>query len=310
MVCANSSFNGAAPLNEIVLRSGNTKAAPARRLTAGLGHLRQVSMSRPPVETVRTSILRLGTASLRLNSEPTWPRIGADQSGHRRSGWFRPFPRSPPDRSCFATGYRNAVAIVVARPDHFPTRPRIGADRAAADPGWFRSFPRSQPGRLVFCHRMSEWPSSLKSPVPTTFQLGPGLAPTVRRRRSGLVPSISQIAAWPSVFCNRMSELPSPLKSPVPTTFQLGPGLAPTGPPPTIGGPVHFPDRDLAVRVLPQDVGIAVVVEVARSDRFPIRPRIGGPTDAAADLVGSVHFPDRRPGRSCSATGCRIRRRR
>src|SRR6202046_382935 len=50
-----------------------------------------------------------------------------------------------------------------------------------------------------------------------------------------------------------------------------------------LGGPVHFPDRDLAAhRILPQDVGIPVVVEIARSDRFPARPRIEGASAARA----------------------------
>src|ERR1700734_67629 len=50
----------------------------------------------------------------------------------------------------------------------------------------------------VFCHRMSEFPSWLKSPVPTAFQLGPRLAtgpPPLL-----VVPSISQIEACPFVF--------------------------------------------------------------------------------------------------------------
>src|SRR5579863_2724572 len=75
----------------------------------------------------------------------------------------------------------------------------------------------------------------------------------------------------------------------------------PTGPwiagerltaPGNLSGPVHLPDRDLAAYVLPQDVGKAVAVEVARSDRMPARPGIGahGP---AADHVRSVHLPDR-----------------
>src|ERR1700733_5683495 len=86
----------------------------------------------------------------------------------------------------------------------------------------------------VFCHRMSEFPSWLKSPVPTAFQLGPGLTEPAGPPPIFVVPSISQIEAWPlTVFCHRMSEFPSWLKSPVPTAFQLGPGLmAPAGPPP------------------------------------------------------------------------------
>ena len=89
-----------------------------------------------------------------------------------------------------------AVAIEIAGSDRFPARPGIGADGPAADRCWSRSSPRSRPARCAFCHRMSEWPSSLKSPVPTAFQLGPGLGPTVPPPTM-LVPFISQIAAWP-----------------------------------------------------------------------------------------------------------------
>src|ERR1700733_14727679 len=59
------------------------------------------------------------------------------------------------------------------------------------------------------------------------------------------------------------------------------------------GGPVHFPDRDLAAaRVLKQDVGEAVAVEVAGSDCSPGRPRIEA-LRPAADPRGPVHLPDR-----------------
>ena len=76
-----------------------------------------------------------------------------------------------------------------------------------------------------------------------------------------MVPFISQIAAWPLVFCHRMSEWPSPLKSPVPIAFQLGPGLGPPAAADHVG-PVHFPDCRLTARVLPQNVGMDVDVEV------------------------------------------------
>src|ERR1700727_351482 len=52
---------------------------------------------------------------------------------------------------------------------------------------------------------MSEWPSLLKSPVPISVQLGPGLgltAPPPTR----LPAFISQIEAWPSVFCQKISK--------------------------------------------------------------------------------------------------------
>ena len=145
---------------------------------------------------------------------------------------------------------------------------------------------------LAFCHRMSEWPSPLKSPVPTAVQPGPGLGLTAPPPIT-LVPFISQIAACPLAFCNRMSASPSALKSPVPTAFQLGPGLGPSAAPADDVGPVHLPDRDLPVRVLPQDVGMAVAVEVARADLVPARPGVGGEDLASAsDLAGRVHLPD------------------
>jgi hypothetical protein len=47
-------------------------------------------------------------------------------------------------------------------------------------------------------------------------------------------------------------------------------------------GSVHFPGRDLTARVLQQDVGISLAVVVARSNRFPVRPRIGAHRSTAA----------------------------
>src|SRR6266566_239375 len=64
---------------------------------------------------------------------------------------------------------------------------------------------------LSFCQRMSKRPSPLKSPVPFSCQLGPGLPrlpPPIT-----LVPFSSQIPASPVSFCHRTSDLPSPLKS-------------------------------------------------------------------------------------------------
>src|SRR3954462_12376284 len=74
----------------------------------------------------------------------------------------------------------------------------------------------------LFCHRMSDLPSPLKSPLPLTCQLGPGLTGLTTFPESRLLPSISQIAGVPSLFCHRMSDLPSPLKSPLPLICQLG----------------------------------------------------------------------------------------
>ena len=174
-----------------------------------------------------------------------------------------------------------------------------------------------------FCQRMSDLPSPLKSPVPSTCQLGArrwadgaaadqagavhqpdrrravvvlpqdvGLAvavevagaarrasrarivPNAARRRSRCVPFISQIAGVPSSFRHRMSALPSPLKSPVPSIVPARPRIGRAAPPPIECRAVHQPDRRRAVVVLPQDVGLAVAVEVAGALDVPARARI------------------------------------
>src|SRR5258705_401595 len=78
---------------------------------------------------------------------------------------------------------------------------------------------------LLCCHRMSDLPSPLKSPVPLISQLGPGLNGPTAPTNVASVPSISHIAAVPLSCCQMMSSLPSPLKSPVPLICQVGPGL-------------------------------------------------------------------------------------
>src|SRR5437762_3514035 len=72
-------------------------------------------------------------------------------------------------------------------------------------------------------NRMSERPSPLKSPIPATCQLTPGLPRLVLE--SSVAPFICHSAVVPSSLRNRMSERPSLLKSPIPATFQLAPGL-------------------------------------------------------------------------------------
>ena len=153
-------------------------------------------------------------------------------------------------------------------PTAFQFGPGIGGEHgaAAADQTRSRSSPRPRPGRFAFCHRMSERLSPLKSPVPTAFQFGPGLAASRRCRfRSHLSRSSPRPRPGRSAFCHRMSERLSPLKSPVPTVFQLGPGIgadhsAAAG---DLARSVQLPDRGLPAGVLPQDVGKAVAVEVA-----------------------------------------------
>jgi hypothetical protein len=87
-----------------------------------------------------------------------------------------------------------------------------------------------------------------------------------------------------------MSESPAPpAKSP--DRLPTRPGIEAHRPAADDVGPIHLPDRDLPVRVLPKDIGRAAA-KVARSDGLPSRPGIGahGP---ARNHVGSVHSPDR-----------------
>ena len=58
------------------------------------------------------------------------------------------------------------------------------------------------------------------------------------------------------------------------------------------GGAVHQPDCRLAVGVLPQNVGLAVAVEIARPGHVPARPWVR-PDQGFAGRCGPVHQPDR-----------------
>jgi hypothetical protein len=83
----------------------------------------------------------------------------------------------------------------------------------------------------------------------------------------------ARIAGVPSSFCQRMSALPSPLKSPMPATCQLGPGFRQT-PAPNKAGTVHQPDRGRPVIILPENVVVAVAIEVAGAYDLPARSRV------------------------------------
>ena len=124
---------------------------------------------------------------------------------------------------------------------------------------------------------MSEWPSPLKSPVPTAFQAGPGLEASAGCRRR---------SAWPRSFPrSRLARSCSGTDVGMAVAVEIaGSDRLPARP--GIGAdeaaaagdlvdPVHLPDRDLAARILPQDVGQAVAVEVAGPDRFPTWPGVG-----------------------------------
>ena len=137
-------------------------------------------------------------------------------------------------------------------------------------------------------HRMSLLPSPLKSPVPTMFQVG-GTLPT-RPPDEMVAPFISHTATLPLLSRQRMSPMPSPLKSPTPTTDQVV-GMLPTAAGRADRRAVHEPHRGVAAGVVPQQVGLAVAVEVALADD---RPGGGHAADAARRRHRRpVHQPER-----------------
>ena len=143
------------------------------------------------------------------------------------------------------------------------------------------------------CHMMSSLPSPLNSPVPLICQPGPGLNGPTAPTNVAVVPSISQIETVPSSPCQTMSDLPSPLKSPVPLMCQVGPGLMDRRHRQTWRCAVHQPHRGSAIIALPDDVGLAVAVEVAGALDVPGRPRVRA-DGADKRGVGAVHQPHRR----------------
>ena len=153
-----------------------------------------------------------------------------------------------------------------------------------------------------FCQRMSDLPSPLKSPV----------AHDVPGRIAGIAeiegaddwpPFICDSQTWPSSFCQRMSDLPSPLKSPVATTCQAGFPALPRSSELMTWPPFSLRFPDMAVVVLPEEVGLAVAVEVARRHDMP--GRIAGIAEIERVDDRARHssaIP--RHGRHRSARGC------
>ena len=93
-----------------------------------------------------------------------------------------------------------------------------------------------------------------------------------------------------------MSDNPSPLKSPVPMMRQLGSPLPPIRPARCERSAVHQPLHDRAVCVLPQDVGLAIAIEVpSGADHAPVR--IAGPTDLRLAEAGRIGTAISKPER-------------
>ena len=104
-------------------------------------------------------------------------------------------------------------------------------------------------------------------------------------------PFMSQTATPPLLFCSTMSVLPSLLKSPVPTTCHAGPGSTTTPDLADLAAD-HLPNGDRAIVVLPQNVGLAVAVEVASIRRHASGARVCADHSRLAQLV-AIHIPDR-----------------
>src|SRR5690242_5720880 len=118
---------------------------------------------------------------------------------------------------------------------------------------------------------MSDRPSPLTSPDPTTCQLGPGLpglpAPMI------LPPFSSQTTTAPLLFLKQDVGAGVAIKvtgrDRMPARPRIVEPDAADHP-----GAVQCPDDNVAGAVLKQDIGAAVAVEIARPDRMPARPGV------------------------------------
>ena len=220
-------------------------------------------------------------AGLRSRGE----RGSVRRSGVRRSGWpaaaflsrfhrgrviSRKNTRSYKTVTCSVVlEHSRPGAVGVARPrcesgqpNRLPTRPGVGAHVPAADYVGPIHFPDGV-WPLVFWKRMSEPPSF----VPMACQLGPGLVLTARRRSrySRSFPRSRPDRCSCSATGCRNRRRDEIARS---DSFPTRPRIGAHRPAADQGAPVHVPNRDLSVGVLPQDVGMTVAVEVARSDHF------------------------------------------
>ena len=116
----------------------------------------------------------------------------------------------------------------------------------------------------------------------------PGLVRTATSTM--LVPSMVKIAGAPLSFCERISELPSTLKSAASAICQAGSRIG-QGCSTAEVDAVHDPGRRRPVVLLPQDVGLAVPVEISSRFDMPRMSRIKQGRSTAG--VGAVHGPHR-----------------
>jgi hypothetical protein len=87
-----------------------------------------------------------------------------------------------------------AIMIEIAGSDRFPTRPGVPPPIKA-----FLFMSQMAACPLVFCHRMSEWPSPKNVPAPFTNQLAPGFGPSSLAAKS-VEPCTCHSASCPGVL--------------------------------------------------------------------------------------------------------------
>jgi hypothetical protein len=112
------------------------------------------------------------------NRFPTWPRVGAQHVGTDHV-----CPIHFPDRGLtigvLPKNVGKPVPVEVTSSDHLPIGPGIAAYQLSAAGNPVRAIQFPNRGLTIgVLPKNVEWPSSLKSPEPMTFQLGPGLPPT------------------------------------------------------------------------------------------------------------------------------------
>ena len=118
---------------------------------------------------------------------------------------------------------------------------------------------------------------------------------------STAAPFISQIEVLPLLSRKSRSLLPSPLKSPI--LHRPHGGDIPNGCAGGHGRTIHEPNRCIAQIVAPQDIGLAVAVEIAGADNVQVAMgALPSPADATT-VVAFINHTATLP--LCLATGGR-----
>ena len=113
-------------------------------------------------------------------------------------------------------------------------------------------FPENDTPSFLFCHRMSAWPSPVKS-FASSKRHWLEIRVSYGSASASSPPLISQIATRPSLFCHRMSSCPSPVKSAVSLKAHVLDRPAYGSASGELAA-ADLPNRDPAIGVPPQDV--------------------------------------------------------